>query len=54
MILDVGLSYDLILTNTWFRKRVSYLIIFRSRSNASQIDLFLTRRLDRGNCIIAR
>ena len=50
-ILDFALSYDLILANTWFRKRESHLITFRSGSNASQIDFFLIRRVDRGSCI---
>ena len=39
-ILDFALSYDLILANTWFRKRESHLITFRSGSSASQIDFF--------------
>jgi len=51
LILNFALSYDLILANTWFRKRVSHLITFRRGSSASQIDFFLTRRVDRGNCI---
>ena len=50
-IIDFALSYDLILANTWFRKRESHLIIFRSVSNVSQIDFFLTRRVDRYSCI---
>ena len=40
-ILHFDLSYDLILANTWFRKRESHLITFRSGSSASQIDFFL-------------
>ena len=34
-ILDFALSYDLILVNTWFRKKESHLITFGSGSNAS-------------------
>jgi len=47
-IIDFALSYNLILENTWFRKRESHLITFRSGSSASQIDFFLTRKIDRG------
>ena len=43
-ILDFALSYDLILANTWFRKRESRLITFRSGSGASQIYFFLTKK----------
>ena len=50
-ILDFILSYDLILANTWFRKRESHLIAFRSRSSASQIEFFLTRKVERGCCM---
>ena len=50
-ILNFVLSCDLILANTWFRKRESHLITFRSGSCASQIDFFLTRKVDRGCCM---
>ena len=50
-ILDYALSYDLILANTWFRERESHLITFRSGSSASQIDFFLTRKVDRCCCM---
>jgi len=50
-ILDFALSYDFILANTWFRKRESHLITFRSGSSVSQIDFFLTRKVDRGYCM---
>ena len=50
-ILDFTLSYDLILANTWYSKRESHLMTFRSGSSASQIDLFLTRKVDRGCCM---
>ena len=39
-ILYFALSYDLILANTWFKKRESHMITFRSGSNTSQIDFF--------------
>ena len=50
-ILDFTLSYDLILANTWFRKRESHLITFKSGSSASQIDFLLTRKVDRDYCM---
>jgi hypothetical protein len=50
-ILDFGLSYDMILANTWFRKRESHLVTFKSGVNTSQIDFFLLRKRDRGCCI---
>ena len=50
-ILGFVVSYDMTLANTWFRKIDSHLIIYRSGGNASQIDLFLTRRVGRNCCI---
>ena len=50
-VLNVALAYDLMLTNTFFRKRESHLVTFRSGQNCSQIDFFLTRREDRTSCI---
>ena len=47
-ILDFAVSYDMILANTWFRKKDPHLI--RNRGNASQIDFFLIRRVGR-SCI---
>jgi len=45
-ILDFALSYDLILANTWFKKKESHLVTFRSRSSGSQIDFFIIRRVN--------
>ena len=42
-ILDFAVAYDLILANTYFKNRDEHLITFKSRSNKSQIDFFLTR-----------
>ena len=39
-ILDFAVAYDLILANTYFKKRDEHLITFKSRSNKSQIDFF--------------
>ena len=47
-ILDFGFSYDLILSKTWFRKRESHLITFRSGTSVSHIDFFLTWKVDKG------
>jgi len=50
-IMDFAQSYDLILANTWFKKRDSHLITFRNGANATQIDFLLTRSIDRQSCI---
>ncbi|XP_056694778.1 uncharacterized protein [Spinacia oleracea] len=42
-ILDFALAYDLGIMNTWFEKRESHLVTYRSGDNASQIGLFLVR-----------
>ena len=39
-ILDFALAYDLIVENTFFRKRDDNLITFKSGHNMSQIDFF--------------
>jgi hypothetical protein len=46
-ILNFTLVYDLIVTNTFFRKRVSYLVTFSNGQHCSQIDFILARREDR-------
>jgi hypothetical protein len=43
-ILNFTLSYDLIVTNILFRKRVSHLVTFSSGQYCSQIDFILVRR----------
>jgi hypothetical protein len=48
--LSFTLSYDLIIVNTIFRKRVSHLVTFSSGKHCSQIDFILTRREDRHTC----
>ncbi|XP_021856284.2 uncharacterized protein [Spinacia oleracea] len=42
-IFDFALAYDLGIMNTWFGKRESHLVTYRSGDNTSQIDLFLVR-----------
>ena len=49
-ILDFAVAYDLIVANTFFRKRDEYLITFKSGTNMSQIDFFLMKRIDRLTC----
>jgi hypothetical protein len=50
-ILNFALAYDLFITNTLLRKRVSHLITFSSGQHCSQIDFILTRREDRHACL---
>ena len=44
-ILDFALAYDLSIMNTWFQKRQSHLVTYRSGPHASQIDFFLVRNV---------
>jgi hypothetical protein len=50
-ILNFALAYDLIITNTLFRKRVSHLVTFSSGQHCSQINFILARREDRHACL---
>jgi hypothetical protein len=50
-ILNFALPYDLIVSNTLFRKRVSHLVTFSSGQHYSQIDFILARREDRHACL---
>jgi hypothetical protein len=50
-ILNFALTYDLIVANTLFRKRVSHLVTFSSGQHCSQIDFILVRRDDRHACL---
>jgi hypothetical protein len=49
--LNFALAYDLIVTNTLFRKSVSHLVTFSSDQHCSQIDFILVRREDRHACL---
>jgi hypothetical protein len=49
--LNFALAYDLFVTNTLFRKRVSHLVTFNSGQHCSQIDFTLVRREDRHACL---
>jgi hypothetical protein len=50
-ILNFTLAYDLFVTNTLFRKRVSHLVTFSSGQHCSQIDFILARREDMHACL---
>jgi hypothetical protein len=50
-ILNFALSYDLIIPNTLFRKRVSHLVTFSSGQHCSKINFILVRREDRHTCL---
>jgi len=50
-ILDFAVAYDLLVANTFFRKRQSHLVTFSSAQHSSQIDFVLTRRRDRRACL---
>jgi hypothetical protein len=50
-ILNFVLAYDLFVTNTLFRKRVSHLVTFSSDQHCSQIDFIITRKEYRHACL---
>jgi hypothetical protein len=50
-ILNFALAYDLFVTNTLFRKRVSHLVTFSSGQHYSQFDFIPVRREDRHACL---
>jgi hypothetical protein len=50
-ILNFVIAYDLMVANTFFRKKKSHLITFSSGQHSSQIDFVLTRREERPNCM---
>jgi hypothetical protein len=50
-ILNFAIAYDLMVANTFFRKKKSHLITFSSGQHSSQIDFILTRREERPNCM---
>jgi hypothetical protein len=51
-ILNFALAYNLIVANTLFRKRVSYLVTFSSGQHCNQINFILTRREDMHACLL--
>jgi hypothetical protein len=50
-ILNFALAYDLIVTNTLFRKRVSHIVTFSSGQHCSQINFIIVRRENRHVCL---
>jgi hypothetical protein len=50
-ILNFVIAYDLMVANTFFRKKNSHLITFNSGQHSSQIDFVLTRRDEKSNCM---
>jgi hypothetical protein len=50
-ILDFVVAYNLVIANTFFRKRYSHLVTFSSGHRSSQIDFVLTRREDKRACL---
>jgi hypothetical protein len=49
--LNFAVAYDLMVANTFFRKKKSHLITFNSGQHSSQINFVLTRREERPNCM---
>ena len=50
-IFNFAVAYDLMLANTFFRKRQSHIVTFSSGQHSSQIDFVLTRREDKRACV---
>jgi len=46
-VLDFTVAFDLMIANTFFRKRESHLVTFHSGQHSSQIDFVLARRKDK-------
>ena len=49
--LDFAVAFDLMIANTFFRKRESHLVTFSSRQHSSQIDFVLARKKDKRACL---
>ena len=50
-ILDFDVAYNLVIANTFFRKRDSHLVTFSSGHRSSQIDFVLIRREGKQACM---
>jgi hypothetical protein len=50
-VLSFALACDLIVANTFFKKRKSHLVTFSSGQHYSQIDFILSIREDIGSCL---
>ncbi|KAG8231543.1 hypothetical protein J437_LFUL008085 [Ladona fulva] len=44
-IVEHAVAYDLAIANTWYRKRVSHLMTYKSGRNISQIDYIVYHRI---------
>jgi hypothetical protein len=51
VILNFAIAYDLMVANTFFRKKKLYLSTFSSGQHSSQIIFVLTRREERPSCM---
>jgi hypothetical protein len=50
-VLEFVVAFNLMIANTFFRKRESHLVTFSSGQHSSQIDFVLTRRKDKRACL---
>ena len=50
-VLDFAIAFDLMIANTFFRKRESHLVTFSGRQHSSQIDFVLVRRKNKRACL---
>ena len=50
-VLDFAVAFDLMIANTFFRKKESHLVTFSSGQHCSQIDFVLARRKDKRACL---
>ena len=48
--MELSVAYDLMVTNTFFRKREEHLVTYKSDSSRTQINFFVTRKRDRLAC----
>ena len=53
-ILDFAVAFDLMIANTFFKKRESHLVTFSSGQYSSHIDFVLARRKNKRACLVAR
>ena len=49
-VLDFAVAFDLLVANSFFKKKEDHLVTFKSISCKTQIDYFLTRRENRRSC----
>ena len=49
-MLDFAVAFDLLVANSFFRKKEDHLVTYKSSSCKTQIDYFLTRKESRRSC----